>query len=919
MRCPQCNFVGSPVNGACPRCGYSDMSGPSGPLSMGGSHPGAITPAALRRMSTSRPLSASLPGVLVVQELKRGDSLRQGRYRLLEQLTLPENQQGQGAAWLATDAQTPQGRVVIRAVRLQEELPANRSQVARSIALRLSDLAQNSGFPKVLDVFSEHEEYYIVLQYTEGESLASVLRRQGGTLPERTVAEFGRQLCELLSAMSRQEPPTVHGGISPDTIIVSPDGSRVSLIHMPLFPPEEIANSKAPAGYRAPEQARGSVEPASDLYAVAAVLHHAVTGYDPNERVAFFHPPARRLNPAVSARMEAILAQELHLSIAQRYARPIDMQKDFAALQFSYGTTADGGRPMSAAATPASLDFIQMRQRSRNRSLLDVGIFAGVGLLLLLAFVLFYVRPFSGGGIRVNTAGAGPTPNLTATALAMQQALAHELALEASTFQKRGIGISDGRFDFDTFTGRQDVSDKQHAGQALQRGDLSTASQLLSQAINEDPRDGEALIYNEDLHVLQRGLPYVTVVLGLPIANDDALLGFDRSDMESAYLLQHRVNQQNLLPHGLQLRILIDSSGENNSDVGTVAQFVANRATIGNPDHIIAVIGWPFSSQTTNAIDILSSVHIPLISQTASSVELSNSSPYFFRVNPADDQQGTALGAYAVNDLGAKSVLVLRDPKDPYSNSLANAFTKGVTSLHEVAINSSADYFVKTATTVAQYQQQVTDAVNNRVSLIFIAGLDVDAVRLAVAVGNAASANPDSTYLANLKILGGDGLDTGLLLGQGSGPDVTLAIDHPQDVQRLIFSAFGDPGEWALEKIPQSSRPVFFSDWSDTYQSSAVSANNAPPPDENAILTYDAFGVVTRAATLARGDLTGSSIRTALTTIGVGSIPVYQGVSGQIHFGADGNPIDKAVVVLHVEPVNGQNQIVLIQIAGKFM
>lgn len=919
MRCPQCSFVGSPVNGACPRCGYSDLGGPSGPLSLGGSNPAAMTPAALRRMSTSRPLSASLAGALVVRELKRGDSLRQGRYRLLEQLTLPENQQGQGTAWLATDAQTPQGRVVIREVRLQEEWPVNRNQVVRSIALRLSDLAQNPGFPKVLDVFSEREEYYIVLQYTEGESLASVLRRQGGTLPESTVAEFGRQLCELLSVLGRQEPPIVHGGISPDTIIVSPDASRVSLIHVPLFPPKEVANSKAPTGYRAPEQARGSVEPASDLFAVAAVLHRAVTGYDPNERVAFFYPPARRLNPAVSARMEAILAQELHLSIAQRYARPSEMQKDFAALRFSYSTTAESGRPMSAVAAPASLAILQMRQRSRNRSLLDIGIFAGVGLLFLLAFVLFYVRPFSGVGTGAKKAGASPTPNLTATALAMQQAWAHELALEGSTFQKSGIGLSDGRFDFDTFTGRQDVSDKQHAGQALQRGDLSTASQLLSQAINEDPRDGEALIYNEDLHVLQRGLPYVTVVLGLPIANDDALLGFDRSDMESAYLLQHRVNQHNLLPHGLQLRILIDSSGKNNNDVGTVAQFVANRATIGNPDHIIAVIGWPFSSQTTNAIDILSSAHIPLISQTASSVKLSNSSPYFFRVNPADDQQGTALGAYAVNDLGAKSVLVLRDPKDPYSNSLADAFTKGVTALHAVAINSPTDYFVKTVTTVAQYQQQVSDAVNNQVSLIFIAGLDVDAVRLAAAVGNAASANPDSTYLANLKILGGDGLDTGLLLGQGSGPDVTLATNHPQDVQRLIFSAFGDPGEWSLEKIPQSSRPVFFTDWSGTYQSSAVTANNAPPPDENAILTYDALGVVTRAAALAHGDLTGASIRAALTTIGAGSMPVYQGVSGQIHFGADGNPIDKAVVVLHVAPVNGQNQIVLIQIAGKFM
>ncbi len=587
------------------------------------------------------------------------------------------------------------------------------------------------------------------------------------------------------------------------------------------------------------------------------------------------------------------------------------MQKDFAVLLSSYASMKDTDLPLGTVAVSSSLESIQMRQRSRNRSLIEFSIPGAVALLVLFAFLVYSLHPFSGGN-----AGTGLNASLTATALATQRAWNQELALEASTFQKSGIGISDGRIDFDLFTGRQDVSDKQHAGQALQNGDLSTASQLFSQSINEDPLDGEALIYNEDLHVLQRGLPYVTIVLGLPIANNDALLGFDRSDMEAAYLLQHRVNQQNLLPHGIQLRIMIDSSGANNSDVGTAAKFVSNRVTLGNPDHIIAVVGWPFSSQTVNAVDILTSVHIPLISQTASSVKLTGISPYFFRVNAADDQQGAAMGAYAVNDLGAKTILVLRDPKDPYSNSLADAFTKSVTALHAIAINNPADYFTKTVTTVAQYQQQVADAIRDKADLIYIAGLDVDAVRLTVEVGTFASANPTSTYLANLKILGGDGLDTGLLLGQGSGPDVTLAIQHPQDVQRLFFSSFGDPNEWKLEKIPQSQQPVFFSDWSSTYQSSAVAT--APTPDENGILTYDAVGVVIRAASLAPGTLSGSSIRTGLTMIGTGSIPVYQGVTGQIHFGANGNPIDKAVVVLHVAPVNGQNQIVLIQIAGTF-
>jgi len=903
MRCPQCNFEGEPVNGACPRCGYAHRNISGDAFSME-----SRTSMSSRPLRNSRPLATT--SQLTVQALRRGDIVRLGRYRLVEQLALPENQQGQGTAWLASDTQSPQSRVVIREVALLEELPTNRSQVVRSIAFRLTELSRHPGFPKVIDVFSEQEDYFIVMRHIEGESLGALLRRQGGALPERMVAEFGRQLYEMLAILARQQPPIVHGGISPETIIVSQGGSRVSLIHIPLFPPKEVTNSKAPSGYRAPEQVRGNAEPASDLYAVAATLHYAVTGYDPNERLAFFHPPARRLNPAVSARMESLLAQALHLSIPQRYARASDMQKDFVALQASYRPETE---PIHApATTPFALDSIQMRQRSRNRSLLDASIFGGLCLILLLAFVLVYVHPFPSGG---NTS---PTLNLTATSVALQQALNRELAVEAQTYQKSGIGMSDGRFVFDMYLGRNDINDKKQAALAMQHGDLSSAVEFLRRATAEDPNDGEVQIYNEDVHLLQSGASYVTVVLGLPIDSNDVDLNRDRSNMQAAFLMQHKTNSDNLLPHGLKLRILIDSSGANTSDVATVAQFIANRvAMAGNVDHIIAVVGWPYSRETINARDIVAAVHLPLISQTASSVKLTGSSPYFFRVNPADDQQGKTLGVLVVNQLHAKTVLVLRDQSDSYSDSLADAFIDDVKANNVTVINNPKDYFSESNTTVAQYEKVVADAIVNKVDLIFMAGFDADAVRLAVAVRNASKANPSSDYLKSLKILGGDGLDTGLILGQGIGPDAALAEKYPQDMQRLIFSAFGDPDEWTFLKIPQKQQPSFFSEWTNTYQSSTVTAP-APPPGNDAILTHDAVGVVIHAAALVHGSLTGQAVRDALASLGTGKLPTFQGVSGQIHFGTDGNPIDKAVVVLHVVSVNGANQIQLLQVVGKF-
>ena len=165
-----------------------------------------------RTSISSRPLRNSGPlaatSQLTVQVLKRGDMLHQGRYRLVDQLALPENQQGQGTAWLAIDTQSAQSRVVIRQVALHDEPPANREQTVRSLALRLMELSQHPGFAKVIDVFNEQDDYFIVMRHIEGDSLDALLKRQGGALPERMVAEFGRQLCEMLTVLARQQPPS---------------------------------------------------------------------------------------------------------------------------------------------------------------------------------------------------------------------------------------------------------------------------------------------------------------------------------------------------------------------------------------------------------------------------------------------------------------------------------------------------------------------------------------------------------------------------------------------------------------------------------------------------------------------------------------------------------------------------------------
>jgi serine/threonine protein kinase len=324
-------------------------------------------------------------------KLMRGDTLFHGRYRLIDQIFLPEAQWYQGTAWSAIDKQASRLQVVIREVIVPQEMAktSSASQVVFDVGKRLQNLEITPGFPKVIDLFNDRGTYFIVFLYPEGETLASLLKRQNGALPESMVVEYGYHLCGLLSVLANQQPPIVHGSISPETIIIGEQGRSVSLIHLPLFQPKTLSTSSEKV-YCAPEQLRGELDPSSDLYAVAVTMHHAVTGYDPHGRLASFHPPARRLNPAVTVQMERILIRQLSLSKQQRYANPSEMQQDLAGLVESYQDSIGSKSPISVA-DPANLSKAQVhefREQAWNTTLLNMGVFAAICVILVVGVLL---------------------------------------------------------------------------------------------------------------------------------------------------------------------------------------------------------------------------------------------------------------------------------------------------------------------------------------------------------------------------------------------------------------------------------------------------------------------------------------------------------------------------------------------------
>src|SRR5690349_5372058 len=163
MRCPHCGFQVISLQGLCPNCKNLYKLVVSGNL-----------------QPQSQSLSVSQPGLPAFREtstwtLMRGDVLGNGRYRLVEEVTLPKNQQGQTRAWQALDLREATRRqVLLSRLETGSNSPEQTRQLLDQVALRLAPLSTHPGLSGVTDVFQEQGALFIVQQYPIGESLSAL-------------------------------------------------------------------------------------------------------------------------------------------------------------------------------------------------------------------------------------------------------------------------------------------------------------------------------------------------------------------------------------------------------------------------------------------------------------------------------------------------------------------------------------------------------------------------------------------------------------------------------------------------------------------------------------------------------------------------------------------------------------------------
>jgi CHASE2 domain-containing sensor protein len=204
---------------------------------------------------------------------------------------------------------------------------------------RESKLAASIEHPHVIPVYEAGEDdglLFIAMRLVEGTDLAQVLERGGALDPARAARLIG-QLADALDAAHARG--LVHRDVKPANVLLTlEEPEHLYLTDFGIAKSVEAAGEMTVEGqwfgtldYLAPEQLRGeAVDVAVDVYALAGVLHHCLTGDVPFPRdtdaarlwahVNASPPAPSQVRQGLPRAIDAVIARGMAKDPAVRYA-----------------------------------------------------------------------------------------------------------------------------------------------------------------------------------------------------------------------------------------------------------------------------------------------------------------------------------------------------------------------------------------------------------------------------------------------------------------------------------------------------------------------------------------------------------------------------------------------------------------------
>ncbi|MEJ2641303.1 MAG: ABC transporter substrate-binding protein [Desulfosarcinaceae bacterium] len=275
------------------------------------------------------------------------------------------------------------------------------------------------------------------------------------------------------------------------------------------------------------------------------------------------------------------------------------------------------------------------------------------------------------------------------------------------------------------------------------------------------------------------------------------------------------------------------------------ASLAANQAAAVD---VNLIVGAAWSSHSLSIAEVAQSNRIPMISNLSTTPNLTRIGDYIFRVCFTDDFQGRIMAEFARYELEARKAMVFVDLTSDYSLQLSSIFRQ-----HFESIGGSVVAEIEYKARQSSYAEQIHQASEYSADVVFIAGHDESGI-----IAN-------QLQMAGIKavFIGGDG---------------------------WADRSFYDFGGNQLKKAYYCSH---WSPSSDNPRSQEFVRRNKDTKDFDvgSALAYDAV-MIAAAAIEQAPSASHEDIRAALA-----EIKEYKGVTGQIRFDGNGDPMKCAVIM----------------------
>ena len=210
-------------------------------------------------------------------------------------------------------------------------------------AQTLAKLSAVPGVVHVRNFFLEHNTAYIVMEYIKGIDLRRYMNMHGGRLGIQETLKVLRPIMDAM--MTVHKAGIVHRDISPDNIMILPDGSVKLLDFGAVRNVEsEDAEQDLPKSTEAilkhgfapieQYQRRGALGPWTDVYALCANVFYCATGKippDAPDRMMEDAPINWALIPGLTPRQKAALSKGMAIRAKDRYATVDELCADLYA------------------------------------------------------------------------------------------------------------------------------------------------------------------------------------------------------------------------------------------------------------------------------------------------------------------------------------------------------------------------------------------------------------------------------------------------------------------------------------------------------------------------------------------------------------------------------------------------------------